>query len=127
MRILKWNTIGPSFVAAFFYFVSFVLASVIQNDTTVDLDVVAFVFAVINHLYLFLNCKCLTKLKIFKKLADLRDWLFIGGLLEIVVFIISLFVSMLLQPIEINSFFLSKLGIAFIFFDALVDMVKRDQ
>lgn len=127
MRILKWNTIGPSFVAAFFYFVSFVLASVIQNDTTVDLDVVAFVFAVINHLYLFLNCKCLTKLKIFKKLVDLRDWLFIGGLLELVVFIISLFVSMLLQPIEINSFFLSKLGIAFIFFDALVDMVKRDQ
>lgn len=127
MRKLKWNAIGPSFIAILFYFVSFVLASIMPNDATVDLDVVAFVFAVINHLYSFLNCKFLTKLKIFKKLADLRDWLSIGGLLELVVFMISLVVSMLLQPIDINSSFLSKLGIAFIFFDALVDLVKRDQ
>ena len=127
MRILKWNTIGPSFVAVLFYFVSFVLASVMPNDANVDLDVVAFVFAVVNHLYSFLNCKYLTKLKFFKKLSDFRDWLSVGGLLELVVFIFSLFVSMLLQPIGINSSLLSKLGIAFIFFDALVDMVKRDQ
>lgn len=124
---LKWNTIGPSFIAVIFYFVSFLLALVIPKDTTVDLDVVAFVFAVINHLYSFLNCKHLTKFKFFKKLSDLREWLLIGGLLEIIVFIISLFVSMLLQPIDINSSILSKLGIAFIFFDALIDMLKRDQ
>lgn len=127
MKILKWNAIGPSFVAVLFYFVSFVLASIMPNDATVNLDVVAFVFAVVNYLYSFLNCKYLTKLKIFKKLSDLRDWLTIGGLLELVVFIISLFVSMLLQPIDINSSLLSKLGISFIFFDALVGMVKRYQ
>lgn len=127
IRVLKWNTIGSSFVAVLFYFLSFVFASVMPNDATVDLDIAAFVFAVVNHLYSFLNCKYLTKLKLFKKLSDLRDWLSVGGILEIVVFIFSLFVSKILQPIDINRALLSKLGIVFIFFDALVDMVKRDQ
>ena len=44
-----------------------------------------------------------------------------------VVFFVSLLVAFLLQPININSSVLSKLGIAFIFLDALIDMIKRDQ
>ena len=125
LRILKWNTIGPSLFAVLLYFVSFTLAAAIHNDTVlgIDLDLIAFVFAVINHLYSLLSCKLLRKSKFFRKISDLRDWLSFGGLLELVVFIVSLFVALLLQPVDINSSVLSKLGIAFIFLDALIDMI----
>jgi len=125
--VLKWNTIGPSFLAVLFYFVSFILTAAMHNDAVVDLDLIAFVFAVINHLYSLSNYKQLRKIKFFRTISNLRDWLSFGALLELVVFFVSLFTAFLLQPININSSVLSKLGIAFIFLDALINMAKRDQ
>lgn len=127
MSKLKWNNIRVAFFTVLIYFTSFILASILPNDLCVDLDLAAFIFAVISLLHTLLNCTSIKKIKAFKNLSNLLEWLHLGGILEIIFVIISLLLAYFLQSFDINDSFLSKLGIAIIFSDVLVDMFRRDQ
>ncbi len=128
MRKLKWDNIWPAFVSLLAYFLIFFLASFMPDNLKVDFDIVAFVFAVTNYLLMVIKKKSpLYKLKIYRRIVGVQNWLAFNGLLEIIVFFISLYIACILQSVDISSSIISKLGIAFIFFDALISLVQREQ
>lgn len=128
MRVLKWDTYWAPFLAVLIYFTLFLLSSFVPNEWGVNLDLVAFVFAIISQLRgIFSNKSILGKSKLGRKLLPLQRILTSCGIYELLIFLISFCIAYILQPTSISSATLSKLGIAFIFSGVLIDICKRDQ
>lgn len=129
MKALKWNMLGAPFIAVLVYFIIFVLSAFISVGLTVNLDIAAFLFTIINQVSaIFSNIPILTNMKIKQKIIRWKNN-FMGGyiILEIILVFVSLFIAKAMQPINISSLVLSKLGIALIFSSILIDILKRDQ
>lgn len=128
MRALKWDALWAPFLAISIYFILFLLASFLPYEPKVNLDLAAFIFAVIIQLRsIFHNKTLVFKVKLGQKLIYLQNIFTCCGVQELFIFFISLFISYILQPFDISSSTLSKLGIAFLFSGILIDIWKRDQ
>ena len=128
MRALKWDAYWAPFLAVLIYFILFFLSSLVPNEWGINLDLVAFIFAIISQLRgIFSGKSLLSKSRFGRKLLPLQRILTSCGIFELLIFLMSFCVAYALQPSSISSVTLSKLGIAFIFSGVLIDICKRDQ
>lgn len=127
MKWLKGSKIWAPAIMYFLYFIAFFAFAWAPNGAIVDLDVVAFFFVVINYVLLAFKSTKMYSRVFLGKPRIVRSVVWSDCLLEMALFVLSLLVALLFKDIHFDEAVLSRLGLSFIFLDALIRLIQMDQ
>lgn len=127
MRWLKWQKILAPLVMYIPFFLLFLVAALFRKEAKLDLDMIAFWGVMITHFSSYIRGTKLFKRTIGSAFFYRLSKPYLDCISEALIFFVSFGVAYLLKNASFNENLLSGFGMACLFWDAMVRLIRMNQ